>query len=438
MNLSTRILIAMGLGLVCGWIINSLGTSMPWLETWLTAGLFRFVGDVFVAALQLLVVPLVLVSLVCGVSALSEPAKLGRLGSKAIGLYLLTTMLAVSFALAAGLLFSPGANTELAVADYTPSVAPPALEVLINMVPRNPFQALAEGNMLQVIVFAVLLGLSVMLAGPAGERVSRGFQDWNEVVMALVTLVMKFAPYGVFALIARLVAEVGIDKITPLIGYFALVLGALIVHLLVTYPLMLKLLTGLSPFRFLAKMRTAQLFAFSTASSNATIPVTLRTVRQGLGVNNSVSSFTVPLGATLNMDGTAIMQGIATIFIAQVYGVDLTMAQLLTVILMATLASIGSAGVPGAGLILLATVLVQVGLPVEAIAMIIGIDRLLDMARTAVNITGDAMVSVVVARSEGALDESVFNDPMAGIERVPELQAHQSDSPVLESGERPG
>lgn len=428
MNLSTRILIAMALGLLAGGLLNLLYPLVPGLQAWVGAGLLRLVGDVFVAALQLLVVPLVLVSLVCGVSALSEPAKLGRLGIKAIGLYLLTTVLAISFALLAGLTFKPGSGAELAVAEYTPRQAPPVIEVLIGMVPRNPFQALAEGNMLQVIVFAVLLGLAAMLSGAAGRRVARSFEDWNEVVMALVGLVMKLAPYGVFALIARLVADVGIGNIAPLASYFALVLGALLTHLLLTYPLLLKLLTGLNPLRFMAKMRTAQLFAFSTASSNATIPVTLRTVRQSLGVNTSVSSFTVPLGATLNMDGTAIMQGIAVVFIAQVYGVDLSLGQLLTVVLMATLASIGSAGVPGAGLILLATVLVQVGLPVEAIAMIIGIDRLLDMTRTAVNITGDAMVSVVVARSEGALDEQVFNDPEASIDRIANSSATAAES----------
>jgi len=229
--------------------------------------------------------------------------------------------------------------------------------------------------------------------------------------MKLVLILIELAPYGVFCLVSRTFATQGFEAIWPLAKYFFLVVGVLIIHAVLTYPLLLKFFTGLSPLTFLRKMREAQVFAFSTASSNATIPVTLETAERDLGVNNSIASFTVPLGATINMDGTAIMQGAATIFIAQAYGFDLTLGNLMTVILTATLASIGTAGVPSAGLIMLSIVLIQIGLPVDAIAIIWGIDRLLDMLRTAVNITGDATVTTIVGNWEGQLDRDTFYNP---------------------------
>ncbi len=418
LSLSAQIIIGLVAGAVVGALVNLAGQAEPSVHAWLTDGLFRAVGQIFIAGLMMLVVPLVFVSLVTGTSKLSDPARLGRLALRTLALYLATTALAVTFALTLALLVGPGKDTELAVGEFAAPVAPSIQDVLINMVPRNPVQAMAEGNMLQIIVFAILVGLALVLTGETGRRLSAQFEDWNEVVMKLVDIVMKLAPYGVFALIAKLAAETGLSAFAPLAWYFLLVLVALLLHAFITYPLLLKALTGLNPFIFLRKMRTPQLFAFSTASSNATIPVTLRTVEKKIGVNNSVASFTVPLGATINMDGTAIMQGVAVVFIAQVYGLDLNLAQILTVVLMATLASIGTAGVPGVGLIMLAMVLNQVGLPVEAISLIIGIDRLLDMVRTAVNITGDAMVTTVVAKWEGELDEIVFEDPNAGTEGV--------------------
>jgi Na+/H+-dicarboxylate symporter len=253
------------------------------------------------------------------------------------------------------------------------------------------------------------------MTGDAGKRLTAVFEDINTVIMRLVTIIMNLAPYGVFVLMAKLFATVSAETIYDLVKYFGLVFIVLIIHGLATYSILLKLLSGLSPIMLFRKMRDAALFAFSTSSSSATLPVTMETAKNKLGVGNSVSSFTLPLGATINMDGTAIMQGVATVFIAQVYGVDLTMSDYLMVILTATLASIGTAGVPGVGLIMLAMVLQQVNLPVEGIALIIGVDRLLDMTRTAVNITGDCMVSCIVAKSEGDLDEKVFNDPKAGL-----------------------
>jgi Na+/H+-dicarboxylate symporter len=281
-------------------------------------------------------------------------------------------------------------------------------------VPNNPVAAMADAKMLPIIVFAVLLGLAITLSGEAGKRISSWFQDFNTVIMRLVAIVMNVAPYGVFALIANMAATSNGDDFLAVGKYIVLVIAVLLFHALIVYPSLLVFLTRLNPRMFLYKMRAAMMFAFSTASSNATIPVTLESVEKRVGVSNKIASFTVPLGATINMDGTAIMQGIATGFIAQFYGIDLSISQYLMVVIMVIMASIGTAGVPSVGLVLLAGVLAQVGLPEEGIALILGVDRLLDMIRTAVNITGDATVTTIVAKSEGELDEAVFRDPQAG------------------------
>ena len=363
----------------------------------------------------MLVVPLVFVSLICGTSTLSDPSKLGRLGAKSVGLYVVTTAIAITLAMSMALLISPGEGLNLTTeTSFEAKTAPSLGDVIVNMFPSNPINSMAQGNMLQIIVFAVLFGISMAMTGEAGKRVSAFFEDINTVIMRLVTIIMNLAPYGVFVLMAKLFSTIGSDTIFSLAKYFFLVFGVLIIHGLVTYSILLKLLSGLSPIVLLKKMRDAALFAFSTSSSSATLPVTMETARNKLGINNSVASFTLPLGATINMDGTAIMQGVATVFIAQVYGVDLSLGDYMMVVLTATLASIGTAGVPGVGLIMLAMVLQQVNLPVEGIALIIGVDRLLDMTRTAVNITGDCMVSCVVAKSEGGLDEDIYYNEHAG------------------------
>ncbi len=309
---------------------------------------------------------------------------------------------------------SPGGGFELTgeLAEYVPREAPPLADVIINIFPENPIAAMAEGQMLQIIVFALLFGFAANLAGERGKPVVRLFSDLNEVILKMVLMIILLAPIGVFALISRTFATQGIEIFGPLVGYFILVAAVLVLHLLFTYSAILRL-SGMNPIKFLTQMRAPMSFAFSTSSSAATIPVTLNTLETRLGVRNSIASFTVPLGATINMDGTAIMQGVATVFIANVYGIDLVFSDYLTVVLTATLASIGTAAVPGVGLIMLAMVLRQVNLPVEGIALIIGVDRLLDMVRTAVNVAGDGTVTCVVARSEGALDLAIFNDPKA-------------------------
>jgi Na+/H+-dicarboxylate symporter len=416
LSLSAKIFVAMILGAIVGLILNVAGNP-EWSQIWLIDGVFKVVGQIFISLLKMLVVPLVFVSLVCGSSSLSDPKMLGRVGGKTIALYMLTTAIAVCLALGAAIIFKPGIiDQQLAAVETQIAEATPFTEVLINMVPTNPVAAMADGQMLPIIFFAVLLGVSITLSKEIGVRVANWFHDMNAIIMKLVTLVMRFAPYGVFALIAILAATSSADSFAALGKYVGLVFAVLFIHALLVYPLILSVLGRLSPVKFLKKLKAVSLFAFTTASSNATIPVTLETVEKRIGVSNKIASFTVPLGATINMDGTAIMQGIATGFIAQYYGIDLTMSQYLMVVVMVILASIGTAGVPSVGLVVLAGVLSQVGLPAEGIALILGVDRLLDMTRTVVNITGDSMVTTLVAKSEGELDLDVFNDPQAGFE----------------------
>lgn len=416
MSLSGKIFAAMILGAMTGLVLNFAGHP-EWAQFWLTDGLFKVVGQIFISLLKMLVVPLVFVSLVCGSSSLSDPKMLGRVGGKTIILYLFTTAIAVCMALGSAIVFKPGViDQKITAAETSIAEATPFTQVLIDMVPTNPVAAMADGQMLPIIFFAVLLGISITLSKEVGSRVGAWFQDINAVIMKLVTLVMRFAPYGVFALIAILAATSSAESFAALGKYVGLVFAVLFFHGLVVYPLVFSTLTRLSPVRFLLKLKALALFAFTTASSNATIPVTLETVQKRVGVSNKIASFTVPLGATINMDGTAIMQGIATGFIAQYYGIDLTVSQYLMVVVMVILASIGTAGVPSVGLVVLAGVLAQVGLPAEGIALILGVDRLLDMTRTVVNVTGDSMVTTVVAKSEGELDLDTFQDPEAGFE----------------------
>lgn len=416
LTLSAKIFIAMILGAIAGLILNFAGNP-EWSQIWLIEGVFKVVGQIFISLLKMLVVPLVFVSLVCGSSSLSDPKMLGRVGGKTILLYLMTTAIAVSLALSAAVIFEPGVGAHPVTTVEAQIVeATPFTQVLIDMVPTNPVAAMADGQMLPIIFFAVLLGISITLSKEVGVRVSDWFNDMNAIIMKLVTLVMRFAPYGVFSLIAILAATSSADSFIALSWYVGLVFAVLFIHALLVYPSILWLLGRLNPFVFLSKLRAAMLFAFTTASSNATIPVTLETVEKKIGVSNKIASFTVPLGATINMDGTAIMQGLATGFIAQYYGIDLTFSQYLMVVVMVILASIGTAGVPSVGLVVLAGVLDQVGLPAEGIALILGVDRLLDMTRTVVNITGDSMVTTIVGKSEGELDLDIFNDPHAGLD----------------------
>lgn len=418
-DLTRSILIAMVGGIIAGlgfYYLSSneavaSSTVFGLMDTVVLQGAVDVVGALFVKSLKMLVVPLVFVSLVCGVASLNDASAVGKISVKTLGLYFLSTALAITLALIMGNVFLNGVNTEvLSTTQFVPKESPGLKAVLIDLFPSNIITAMTEGKMLQIIIFAILFGLAINQAGEAGSSVLDFFLAMDKVIMKLVLIVMALAPYGVFCLMVAMFYETGPEHIIKLVRYFATVASTLALHIVVTMSALLVLFTGLNPLILLKKARRLWMFAFSTASSNASIPVTLNLVENRLGVNNNVAAFTVPLGATINMDGTAIMQGVATVFIAQVYGIDIGLVGYLTVIATATLASIGTAGVPGVGLITLAMVLEQAGLPVEGIALIIGVDRLLDMMRTAVNVTGDAVVSTIVAKSEGQLDENVYRE----------------------------
>ncbi len=418
MSLTAKVLTGMGLGIVLGLAFNLTGMNAPGtlVNEYVVNGLFHVIGTMFVNLLKMLVVPLVFFSLICGVCGIGDIRMLGRVGSKSFGLYMLTTAMAIATAIIIASVFGIGQGLEMTTeTTFAGAEAPPLTQVLIDIIPTNPISAMANGDMLPIIFFSIIAGISVLMVGNKAKSFVEGAEIANEVMMKMVTIVMALAPYAVFVLIARAVANLGLDLLVSLAGYVLVLVGALMFHLFVTLMVVLKVFSGLNPVTFMNKIRNVQVFAFSTASSNATIPVTMRTVTQRFGVNNSVASFTVPFGATINMDGTAIMQGVATVFIANVYGVELGIGGYLTVILMSVLASIGTAGVPGVGLIMLSMVFAQVGLPIEGIGLVLGVDRLMDMIRTAVNVSGDAAVSTIVAKSEGKLDVSVYDDPNAGV-----------------------
>ena len=431
MSLTAKVLWAMLLGIIVGLIINiaDLNTQESFVNEYVVGGLFYIVGKMFIMALKMLVVPLVFFSLISGVLGIGDINKLGSVGLKSFGLYMLTTAIAIAVAIGLAALIIPFFSTPAAnAAAFSATEAPALSAVLINIIPDNVVQAFSSGNMLQIIFFSILFGISLLMVGKKAQHIAEGIEVLNEAMMNMVNIVMSVAPYAVFALLAKAVAELGLDLLAQLAVYVTVLIAALLFHLFGTLMFLLSLFTKLNPKIFLAKIRDAQVFAFSTASSNATIPVTLRSVTKRMGVDNSVASFTVPFGATINMDGTAIMQGVATVFIANVYGVDLGISGYLTVILMSVLASIGTAGVPGVGLIMLSMVFAQVGLPIEGIGLILGVDRLMDMLRTSVNVTGDAVVTCIVAKSEKEIDLEVFSDTEVGMMEEIEINAADEDA----------
>ncbi len=408
-HFTIKILIGMLLGVLVGLALKWMPMPLS-LRVFFADDILQTGGTIFIRLITMMVMPIVLVSLVCGASSLGNMKELGRIGGKAVMFYLMTTAVAITVAMLIASSFNVGhgldlGNTQSALALPTFSLK----KVIIDMFPMNPFKALSNGIMLQIIVFSLLFGAAITVSGEPGKKVIDLFQAVNEVLMKLIVMIMKVAPYGVFCLLAALFAKVGFKLIFNLAEYFSVVLLVLMIQLFFVYGSLLKFLGRLSVIQFFRNMYGAMIFAFSISSSNASIPVVLRTVKNKLGVSNSVASFIIPLGSTINMDGTAIMQGVATVFIANAYGVSLGLTGYLIVILMATLASIGTAGVPSVGLITLSMVLRQVGLPVEGIALIIGVDRLLDMTRTAVNIAGDSMIACLVAKSEKLLDQECYD-----------------------------
>lgn len=418
MGLTTRIFIALGLGLLCGVIFHYFVPAGVVRDQVFVEGIFYVVGQGFLRLMQMLVVPLVFCSIVCGAASIGDTKTLGTIGVKTIAFYLVTTAVAVCVALGVANIINPGRGVDMSAiavseTDVATQEATSITETILDIIPTNPIGALANGNMLPIIVFALFVGIIIAILGKRVETVHRLFEQFNEIMMKMTTIVMSVAPFGVFCILARTFSNIGFDAFLPMLKYMGSVVLGLGVQCFGVYMLLLVLFTRLNPFMFVRKFFPVMAFAFSTATSNATIPLNISTLEKRLGVSRRVSSFTIPLGATINMDGTAIMQGVAAVFTAQIFGIPLGPAEYATVIATATLASIGTAGVPSVGLVTLSMVLNSVGLPLEGIALIMGIDRVLDMLRTAVNITGDAVVTTIVAKQAGALDVARYKDPQA-------------------------
>ena len=418
-SLSTKIFLALIIGALLGVVIHYvmpdviIGEDTSLKNDIIIEGVFYVIGQGFIRLMQMLVVPLVFCSLVCGAMAIGDTKTLGKVGVKTIVFYILTTALAVTIALSVAYMINPGIGLDMdsiQKAEVSSNNTETKLtETLLNIIPKNPIGAMASGDMLPIIVFALFVGIMLAKLGSKATTVATFFSQFNDVMMEMTMAIMKIAPIGVFCLIARTFANLGFSAFQPMLKYMGSVILALCLQCFVIYQILLFIFTRLNPLKFIKKFLPVMGFAFSTATSNATIPMSIDTLNKKMGVSKRISSFTIPLGATINMDGTSIMQGVAVVFIAQAYGIDLTLGNLATVVLTATIASIGTAGVPSVGLVTLAMVLNSVGLPTEGIALIMGIDRILDMIRTAVNITGDAVCTTIVAKQEGALDKEVFN-----------------------------
>ncbi|KJS21384.1 MAG: sodium:dicarboxylate symporter [Clostridiaceae bacterium BRH_c20a] len=395
MKLSTKILLGLGLGILVGLFVPA-----DFANTFI-----KPIGTLFLRLIKMVIVPLVFASLVVGASSVGDIKKLGRMGGKTVGYYLVTTAIAVIIGLTLANIMVPGAGLELPVdAKYEGKQAPSIVNVLLEVIPDNPLGALVNGSMLQIIAFALFIGIGITLVGEKSNVVKNFFDGFAEVMYRITGIVMEFAPYGVFGLIVPVVAQYGLDVLAPLAMVILAVYLGCIIHGAVVYSAAVKFIGKMSPLTFYKGILPAQVIAFSTCSSAGTLPATIKSVEENLGVSNDVASFVLPLGATINMDGTAVYQGICALFVAQVYGLDLSLGQQLTVVLVGTLASIGAAGVPGAGLIMLTMTLTAVNLPLDGIALVAGIDRILDMARTTLNVTGDASAAVVVAATEGELN----------------------------------
>ena len=409
-NLTRNILLGMLVGFVLGAILYYSNFLPLRLKEFIEIYVFNLGSSIFVNLLKLLIVPLVFFSLVSGISSLTNMTSLGNITLKTVSLYLSTTAIAVTLSLIIGSIFKPGSG-------YSSNISPPdklpqgqgIYETILDIFPSNIIEAMANNQMLAVVFFSILFGLALNKTNHLTNNFSESFEKLNTVFMQLVIMIISFAPIGVFCLIGKFVIADGLDIFQEAFKYVTLLILVLFIHAFVTYSLILKMFTNLSLLTFFKKMREVAIFAFSTSSSAATIPVTLKTVQDNLGVNKNVASFVIPVGATINMDGTAIMQGMATIFIAQMSGIDLTLIQYVQVVILAVVTSIGTAAVPSAGTITLVIILQQFGLPLEAIGIILAVDRILDMLRTSVNVTGDAAVACIVANSEGLLDKNIYN-----------------------------
>lgn len=408
LNLTNRIFIGLISGIILGIIMHNFA-EVPFIKTYIIDFTFHFMGNIFIRSIRMLVIPLVIFSLILGASGIEDVSKLGRIGVKTLIFYLGTTSIAIIISLFVGNLINPGLGIHLSAIESTTITinhSKSFVDILLGMIPVNPIESMAKGEMLSIITFSIIIGVAISLLNDKISIIRKIISEINIINLKLVEMVMFIAPIGVFGLIAKTFATLGYSAIIPIFKYLLAVIIALLLHALITYQGLLVFVAKYNPLVFFKKFSPIMILGFSTSSSAACLPSSLKTMEEDFGVSTTVAAFTLPLGNTINMDGTAIMQGVATIFIAQVYGIDLTMGNYITIILTATLASIGTAGVPGVGVIMLGMVLTEIGLPLEGIGLVMGIDRVVDMFRTTINVTGDAVCTLVIARTENDIIES--------------------------------
>ena len=413
MSFTKKILFAMAAGIIIGIILNLYLSNDSVIKDFLISNIFETISVLFLSLLKMIVLPLIFVSIICGTLSISDPNKLTRLGFKTILLYMLSTVIAISIALIISNVFPYSINEIQENSLSGLNINEPKISeknFILNFIPENFFFALSSGNVLQVLFFALFMGITASFVKNDIPVFVDLMENLNQILINIVFVIIKITPLAVFCLLAKTFANQGVDVLTPLIQYFVLVITVLLIHFLGSYYIFLTLFSNLNPFIFYKKLKQLLVFTFSTSSSNASIPYTLDIVTRKYGVDKSFSSFSIPLGATINMDGTAIMQGCATYFLASYYGIALEFTDYLTIIATATLASIGTAGIPSAGIIMLSIILEQIGIPLEGIALLLGVDRLLDMMRTSVNVAGDTCISCIVAKSEGLINTKVFED----------------------------
>ncbi len=404
MSFTKKIIVSMILGIIFGVLINLIDISQSSTHSIIINGL-DLVSHLFLSALKLIIIPLIFFSIVCGIVSLSEDVSISRLGIKTISLYLITTVIAISL----GLLFASLISYEpVLVTDLNSEINVKDIQSENNFFPNNIFKSMVDGNIIHLLIFSILIGISASRIKEKIKTFIKYVHEFNEVINELVKIIISFTPLAVFCILSKTFATQGLDTLMPLMGYFLTVVAALILHFFITFSLLLKIFTRLDPIIFYRNIKDVLVFTFSTSSSSASIPFTLKTANEKCGVDKSISTFSIPLGATINMDGTAIMQGCATFFLASLYGIDLGINEILIIVITATIASIGTAGIPSAGIIMLTVIFTQIGIPLEGITLLLGVDRLLDMMRTSVNVSGDLCISCIVASSENKLDHNTF------------------------------
>ena len=410
MSFTKKVLLSMVTGIVVGLLINNFFIPNQLIESILINQVFHTISSIFLILLKMIVLPLIFVSIISGIISINDVNTLGRLGIKTLTLYIFTTMIAITLAL----FISSFVNYNIEVIDAVNNTkqvlaAEPSSNFILSIFPQNFFAALVDGNVIQVLSFAIFIGISASFIKNEIPEFVNLIDNLNKIFNKMVLIIISFTPIAVFALLAKTFSMEGLDVFIPLMKYFSIVVLVLLLHFTFTYSLLLKVFSNLDIGTFYAKLKSLIIFTFSTSSSNASIPFTLDVVTNKYGVNKSLASFSVPLGATINMDGTAIMQGCATYFLAAYYGIELELVDFIVIILTATVASIGTAGIPSAGIIMLSLILTELGIPLEGITLLLGVDRLLDMMRTSVNVSGDTCISCVVAHSENLIDVKKFN-----------------------------